>query len=76
MTAVTMTLESIIRDPSVNIIEIREQLKNVLKWTNEVGDVIHKMQKVGTLRPVPFTERMEMFDGKTDKIERHAAAGG
>jgi hypothetical protein len=34
-----------------------------------VGDVIHKMQQVGTLRPLPFTERMELFDGP-------AAGGG
>ncbi len=66
MTAVTMTLESLIRHPPDNFEEIREGLKNVLKWTNEVAEVIHKMQKVGTLRPVPFTERMDMFDGKQD----------
>jgi DNA-binding response OmpR family regulator len=64
MTAVTMTLESMIHDPQCDAQEMKRKLRQVLQWTREVGDVIHKMQKVGTLRPVPFTERMEMFDGK------------
>jgi len=62
MTAVTMTLEGIIRQPPNDFNELRDQLSQVLRWTNEVAAVIHRMQKVGTLRPVPYTERIEMFD--------------
>ena len=63
MQATTMTLESLIHQPPNNVADLREQLQQVLKWVSEVGDVIHRMQKVGTLRPVPYTERIEMFDG-------------
>jgi DNA-binding response OmpR family regulator len=63
MTAVTMTLESLIHQPPNDVNELRGQLSQILKWIKETSDVIHKMQKVGTLRPVPYTERLEMFDG-------------
>jgi DNA-binding response OmpR family regulator len=72
MTSVTMTLESIIQQPPTDQQSLQEQLQQVLTWTREVGDVIHKMQKVGTLRPVPFTERMEMFE----KEKEPSATGG
>jgi DNA-binding response OmpR family regulator len=65
MTAVSMTLESMIQEPPRDTEETRRQLRQVLQWTREVADVIHKMQKVGTLRPVPFTERMEMFEAES-----------
>ncbi|CAN5564043.1 hypothetical protein BH09PLA1_BH09PLA1_01140 [soil metagenome] len=63
MQATTMTLESLIHHPPDNPEEMRAQLRQILNWAEEVGDVIHRMQKVGTLRPVPYTERLEMFDG-------------
>jgi hypothetical protein len=53
----------LIHHPSDNPDEWRQQLQQVLKWAHEVGDIIHRMQKVGTLRPVPYTDRIEMFDG-------------
>ncbi|MBC8107938.1 MAG: response regulator [Anaerolineae bacterium] len=62
MQATTMTLESLIHHPPDNGDEMRQQLRQILKWVQEVGDVIHRMQKVGTQRPVPYTERIEMFD--------------
>ncbi len=62
MTAVSMTLESLIQQPPERAAELREQLQQVLRWTQEVGEVIHKMQKVGTLQAVPFTDRMELFE--------------
>jgi hypothetical protein len=66
MQAATMTLESIIHDPPHTAAELREQLQQILKMISEVGEVIHKMQQVGTLRPVPYTERIEMFDVAPD----------
>jgi len=62
MTATTMTLEAMINDLPPNSDDARRQLQQVLRWTREVAGVIHKMQQVGTIRPVPFTERMELFD--------------
>jgi DNA-binding response OmpR family regulator len=62
MTAVMMTLEAMIRHPTENNQEMADSLKDVLRWAEEVGQVIHKMQNVATLRPVPYTERMEFFD--------------
>src|SRR3954470_17211847 len=44
MTAVTMTLESLINDLPPNCDDARRQLQQVLKWTREVATVIHKMQ--------------------------------
>jgi DNA-binding response OmpR family regulator len=61
MTAVTVTLETLIHHPPSDPQEMAESLRDVLKWTRETADVIHKMQKVGTLRPVPYTERLESF---------------
>lgn len=63
MMAVTMTLEGLIRHPPPDAQEIQDQLRDVLKWAGEVGDVIHRMQEMGTPRPVPYIERLEMFDG-------------
>jgi hypothetical protein len=34
----------------------------VLRWAEEVGTVIHRMQNVATLQPVSFTKRMERFE--------------
>ena len=62
MQAVTMTLESLLHEPPASPDELRRQMRQVLEWTREVAQVIHKMQRVGTLRPVPFTERMEVFE--------------
>ena len=31
--------------------------------STEVGDVIHRLQRIGTPRNVPYVERLEMFDG-------------
>jgi two-component system sensor histidine kinase ChiS len=64
MQAATMTLESIMHDPPHTTAELREQLQQILIMISEVGGVIHKMQRVGTLRALPFTERMELFDEK------------
>jgi len=72
MTAVMMTLEALIRHPSDDAKETAESLQDVLRWTEEVGQVIHKMQNVATLRPVPYTERMELFD---DAAQQAAATG-
>lgn len=66
MQATTMTIESLIHSPPTNVSELREQLKEILKWVSEVGDVIHKMQQVGTMNPVPYTERIEMFETNPD----------
>ena len=66
MQAATMTLESLLHNPPHNAAELREQLQQILKMISEVSGVIHKMQQVGTLRPVPYTERIEMFDPSPD----------
>lgn len=72
MQATTMTLESLIHHPPDNREEMRAQLRQILKWAEEVGDVIHRMQKVGTLRPVPYTERIEMFEGAAGPDAPHS----
>lgn len=63
MTATTMTLETLIQSPPDNVELTRRQLQQVLKWVREVSSVIHQMQQVGTQRAVPYTERMDLFDG-------------
>jgi len=60
--AVMMTLEAIIRVPPSDPLELARELRSVLEWTGQVGEVIHRLQEVGTLRPVPFTQRMELLD--------------
>jgi two-component system sensor histidine kinase ChiS len=66
MQATTMTLESLVRDPPESRAELKEQLQQILQLVHEVGEVIHKMQQVGTLQPVPYTERIERFDIAAD----------
>jgi DNA-binding response OmpR family regulator len=61
MTAVTFTLEDLIRHPPADAREISTQLHDILKWAEEVGDVIHRMQSVATFRPVPYTQRIDFF---------------
>src|SRR6185503_3658627 len=62
MTAVMMTLEELTRHPPEDPAEMRRQLEDVKRWAAEVGDVIHRLQRVGTPRPVPYVQRLEMFD--------------
>ena len=76
MTAVTITLEDLILNPPTNPADLKENLGDVLKWINEVGDVIHRLQRMGTPGAVPYVERLEMFDagageeGQDDKVRR------
>jgi DNA-binding response OmpR family regulator len=62
MTAVMMTLEDLVRHPPSDPQDMRQQLTDVMRWAQEVGDVIHRLQRVGTPRPVPYVQRLEMFD--------------
>lgn len=62
MTAVSMTLESLIRHPVEDPTELKNALQDVLQWTKEAGDVIHRMQDVSTMRSLPYTERLELFN--------------
>ena len=62
MTAVMVTLEGLIRHPPDTMEDVQRDLADVLRWAGEVGEVIHRMQKVGTHRPVSYIERLEMFD--------------
>ena len=63
MTAITMTLEDLARHPPVDPKEASEQLTEVLRWIGEVGEVIHRMQKVGTQqKSLSFTDRMDLLD--------------
>jgi DNA-binding response OmpR family regulator len=68
MTAVTMTLDGLIRHPPDNISEVSDQLRDVLRWAEEVGSVIHRMQNVATLQPVSFTKRMERFEPEIPSV--------
>ncbi len=67
--AILMTLEGLIRHPPENSVELSSELHLVKSWIQQVADVIHRMQDVGTLRPVPSTERMELFDHGTAESE-------
>ena len=62
MTAVMMTLEDLIRNPPTDPQEMRRQHRDVMRWAQEVGEVIHRLQRVGTPRPLPYVQRLEMFD--------------
>jgi DNA-binding response OmpR family regulator len=62
MQAVIMTLDGLIHVPPDDRSEISRQLKEVLRWCEEVGKVIHRMQNVATLQPVSFMERMNLFE--------------
>jgi DNA-binding response OmpR family regulator len=73
MTAVTMTLEGLIRHPPNAAGEIQSQLREVLTWSKEVGEVIHRLQRIGTPRPMPYIERLEMFDpGESEDVKRES----
>jgi DNA-binding response OmpR family regulator len=63
MTAMTITLEDLIRHPPADPSELQAQLKDVLKSSKELGEVVHRLQRIGTPRNVPYIERLEMFDG-------------
>ena len=63
MTAMTMTLEELLRQPPADPGELQQHLRDVLKWSQEVGTVIHRLQRIGTPSNVPYVERLEMFDG-------------
>ncbi|HET6248792.1 MAG TPA: response regulator [Tepidisphaeraceae bacterium] len=67
MTAMTITLDGLIRHPPTEQGELQEQLQDVLKWAIEVGDVIHRLQRIGTPKAVPYVERLEMFDGGAEE---------
>ena len=63
MTAITITLEGLIRNPPASGGECGQHLTEVLKWTDEVSEVIHRLQAMGTPEPVSYIERLERFDG-------------
>jgi DNA-binding response OmpR family regulator len=65
MTAMTITLDGLTRQPDPqNAADLREQLLDLLKWATEVGAVIHRLQRIGTPKAVPYIERLEMFDSE------------
>ncbi len=74
--AVLMTLEGLIRLPPKNPAELSAELRSVQSWIQQVADVIHRMQDVGTLRPLPYTERMEMLDSGTASSEGKRPGSG
>ncbi len=67
--AVMFTLESLIRHPPADAAELAMELGAVLNWTAQVADVVHRLQEVGTLRPLPYTQRMELLDRGTPATE-------
>ncbi len=69
MQAVMVTLEDLIRNPPANAGQIISELRDVQSWTKEVSDVIHRLQAVGTMRSVPYLERMEMLDQGTPQSQ-------
>lgn len=79
MTAVMMTLEGLIRHPPQQTDELREQLGDILRWAQEVGEVIHRLQRIGTPRPTPYVQRLEMFDagpeGKGTSLDKVMGRG-
>jgi DNA-binding response OmpR family regulator len=61
MQAMTMTLEGLIHFPDQDQKESTDALRDILRWTEQVGAVIHRMQEVSTLRPLPFIDRMDIL---------------
>ncbi len=68
MTAATITLEDLIRNSVIEVRELKHELSDVLKWINEVSEVVHRLQRIGTPREVPYFERLEMFDDGAEVI--------
>jgi DNA-binding response OmpR family regulator len=69
MTAVTLTIEGLIMAPPEDPKELQEQLIDVLKWSKELGEVIHRLQRIGTPMAVPYIERLEMFDVEGEEVK-------
>jgi len=65
MQAVLVTLEDLIRHPRTSAGEIVSELGEIKKWVAEVAEVIHRLQAVGTVRSVPYIERVQLLDEGT-----------
>jgi DNA-binding response OmpR family regulator len=69
MQAVLVTLEDLIRNPRSDPRQLHSELRDIQKWTREVSDVIHRLQAVGTMRSLPYLQRMEMLDEGTPESQ-------
>jgi DNA-binding response OmpR family regulator len=76
MQAVLVTLEELIRSPRLNPSQVHSQLRDIRKWTCEVSDVIHRLQAVGTMRSLPYLQRVEMLDEGTPESQGERPKGG
>ena len=62
MTAITMLLEILTRQPPADPDELRGELSQVLAVTREAGAIIHRLREVARSTSVPYTRRIRMVD--------------
>jgi DNA-binding response OmpR family regulator len=67
--AVLVTLDDMIRHPRSDARELIAELADVKKWVSEVAGVIHRLQAVGTMRSVPYVERVQLLDEGTPQSQ-------
>jgi DNA-binding response OmpR family regulator len=62
MTAITMLLEILTRQPPADPDELRGELAQVLTVTREAGAIIRRLRDVARSTSVPYTSRIRMVD--------------
>ncbi len=62
MTAITMLLEMLSRQPPADPDELRGELAQVLAVTREARAIIHRLREVAQLTAVPYVSRIRMVD--------------
>lgn len=62
MTAITMLLEILTRQPPADVDELRGELAHVLAVTREAGAIIRRLREVARSTSVPYTSRIRMVD--------------
>jgi CheY-like chemotaxis protein len=64
MTAVTVLLEMLVRQPPTDPAELRAELSQVLAVTREANDLIHRLRAVARSAGVPYARRVAWLEGR------------
>ena len=64
LTPLMGSLELLVRRPPQNWNEISRQLIELLGWTRDAQQLIHRLSEVADMHPVPYTERIGMLGSR------------
>ena len=77
LTATTMILEMILRDPEgADPEQLRPELTQVLKCTQEASAVIHRLRAIAQSQALPYSDRLKMLEQDLVKLKRPGLSMG